>query len=200
MMNRLCPARVVSLFAVLVLQVMPAAARAGSTVSGGQTASSTAGAITGRITDATGAVLSGVTVAMSGSALMGARTATSSSEGFYRFLATPPGEYSLVFSRQGFTKLTRNGIHIGPGFTATVDVMLSVEGVQADLTVSGGSTVLDKQSTAISANFNARQLSDLPTSRSIFAILSATPAVHVGRFEVGGTTGDASLYGACTEH
>jgi hypothetical protein len=34
-------------------------------------------------------------------------------------------------------------------------------------------------------NFNARQLSDLPTSRSISAILSATPAVHVGRFEVG---------------
>ena len=195
-MNRLCPARIVSLLAVLVLQVMPAAAYPGGAVPGAQTASITASAITGRITDATGAVLSGVTVAMSGSALMGARTATSSSEGFYRFLATPPGEYLLVFTRQGFTKLTRNGIHIGPGFTATVDVMLSVEGVQADLTVSSGSTVLDKQSTAISANFNARQLADLPTSRSIFAILSATPAVHVGRFEVGGTTGDASLYGA----
>ena len=64
--------RIVSLFALFVLQVVPAAARAGGTVPGGQTATSTAGAITGRITDATGAVLSGVTVAMSGSALMGA--------------------------------------------------------------------------------------------------------------------------------
>jgi Carboxypeptidase regulatory-like domain len=87
-MNRLCPACIVSLFALFVLQVVPAAARAGGTVPGGQTASSTAGAITGRITDATGAVLSGATVAMSGSALMGERTATSSSAGFYRFSRT----------------------------------------------------------------------------------------------------------------
>jgi hypothetical protein len=48
----------------------------------------------------------------------------------------------------------------------------------------------------VTANFNAQEISDLPTSRSIFAILSATPAVHVGRFEVGGTTGEASLYSA----
>jgi hypothetical protein len=48
----------------------------------------------------------------------------------------------------------------------------------------------------VTANFDARELSDLPTSRSIFALLSATPAVHVGRFEVGGTAGDASLYSA----
>jgi len=190
-MNRLCPARIVSLFAVLVLQVMLAAATAGV-----QTASTTTAAITGRVIDATGAVLSGVTVALSGDALMGTRTATSSSDGFYRFKVVPPGEYSLVFSCQGFTRTTRNGIHVGPGFTATVDVTLSIAGVQADVTVARRSTMIDKHSTAVTANFNARQLSDLPTSRSIFAILSATPAVHVGRFEVGGTAGDASLYSA----
>jgi hypothetical protein len=195
-MNWLCPARIVSLFALLVLQVMPAAAGARGAVPGAQTASSTAGAITGRITDATGAVLSGVTVALSGSALMGGHTATSSSEGLYRFPAVPPGEYSLVFSRQGFTTATCSGIQVGAGFTATVDVTLTVEGVQTDLTVVSGSTIIDKRSTAISASFNAQQLSDLPTSRSLFAILSATPAVHVGRFDVGGSTGDAAAYAA----
>ena len=195
-MKRLCPARIVLLFALFALPVTPAAARAEGGVPGVQTASSTAGAITGTISDATGAVLSGVTVVISGAALMGARTATSSSQGFYRFPSIPPGEYSLVFSRDGFTTATRIGIHVGPGFTATVDVMLSVEGVQENLTVPGGSTVIDRQSTATGANFNARQLSDLPSSRSIFAILTATPAVHVGRFDIGGTIGDASLYGA----
>lgn len=190
-MNRLYPARTVSVFALLALQAMLRAASAGV-----QTPGSTAAAITGRITDATGAVLPGVRVALSGDALMGTRTVTSSAEGFYRFPTVPPGEYSLVFTRQGFTRATRDGIHVGPGFTATVDVMLSVEGFQADITVPNGSLAIDKQSTAISANFTARELSDLPTSRSIFAILSATPGVHVGRFEVGGTGGDASLYSA----
>jgi len=190
-MNRLFPARMVLLLAVLVPRVMLTAALAEA-----QTPSSTAAAISGRITDATGGVLSGVAVALSGDALMGTRSATSSSDGFYRFPAIPPGEYSLVFSCQGFTRTTRNGIHVGPGFTATVDVTLSVEGVQADVTVARRSTIIDRHSTAVTANFTARELSDLPTSRSIFAILSATPAVHVGRFEVGGTAGDASLYSA----
>src|SRR4029453_4300082 len=190
-MNRVFPARIVSLFAILVPQVMLTAALAGA-----QTPGSTAAAITGRITDATGAVLSGVTVAVSGEALTGTGAATSSSDGFYRLPAVPPGEYSLVFSCQGFTRTTRDGIHVSPGFTATVDVTLSVDGVQADVTVAGRSTIIDKHSTAVSANFTARELSDLPTLRSIFAILSATPAVHVGRFEVGGTAGDASLYSA----
>ena len=35
------------------------------------------------------------------------------------------------------------------------------------------------------------QLADLPGSRSMFAILSATPAVQVGHFEVGGSSGDS---------
>ena len=174
-MNRLYLARTVSLFALLALQAMLGAARAGA-----QTPGSTAAAITGRITDATGAVLSGVSVALSGDALMGTRTATSSSDGCYRFPAAPPGKYTLVFSRQGFTRMTRNGIHVGPGFSATVDVMLSVEGVQAHVTVARRSTILDKHSTALIANFDARELSDLPTSRSIFAILAATPPCMPG--------------------
>ena len=190
-MNRVFPARVVSRFAFVVLQVMLTVALAGAQMPGSTTA-----AITGRITDATGAVLSGVTIALSGDAVMGTRTATSSPDGFYRFPAIPPGEYSLVFSCQGFTRTTRNQIHVGPGFTATVDVTLSVEGVQTDVTVARRSTIIDRNSSAVTANFDARELSDLPTSRSIFALLSATPAVHVGRFEVGGTAGDGSLYSA----
>lgn len=194
MMTRVWSARI-AFIAVLVLQVVSAVAHAGGRAPRAQTTSSTGG-ITGTITDATGAVLSGVTVTISGTALMGTRTVTSSSEGLYRFPAVPPGDYSLLLSRQGFTTTTRDGIHVGSGFTATVDVMLSVEGLQADLTVVSGSTIIDQHSTAISTHFTAQQLSDLPTSRSVFGILSATPAVHVARFEVGGGSGEASLYSA----
>src|SRR6476646_6224860 len=134
MMTRVWSARIVCI-AVLVLQVVSAVAHAGGRVPRAQTTSSTGGGITGTVTDATGAVLSGVTVTISGTALMGTRTATSTSEGWYRFPAVPPGDYSLLFSRQGFTTSTRDLIHVGSGFTATVDVTLAVEGLQADLTV-----------------------------------------------------------------
>lgn len=193
-MNRLWSTRVV-LFALSVLSVAPAAARAGTGVASAQTATSTAGGITGTITDASGAVISGATVTISGTALIGTRTAASSSEGLYLFPAIPPGDYSLVCSRPGFMTTTRSGIHVGPGFTATVDIMLAIEGLQTDVTVVSASPIIDKRATAISTNFTARQLSDLPTSRSVFGILSATPAVHVTRFDVGGTAGTAGQYG-----
>jgi hypothetical protein len=77
-----------------------------------------------------------------------------------------------------------------------VDVVLSLDGLRADVTVPSRAAIIDRHSTSVTANFDARGLSDLPTSRSVFAILSATPAVHVGRFEVGGSTGDGSLYSA----
>lgn len=135
-MNRLCSPRIMSVFALLMLQVVPATARDGGGDPSAQMASTTAGAITGTITDATGAVLAGVTMTLSGGALMGTRTTTSDSDGGYRFPALPPGEYSLIFSRQGFTRGTRNGLHFGPGFAATVDMTLALEGVRADLTVA----------------------------------------------------------------
>jgi len=194
-MERLCSALVCQ-FAFVALHVTPLVARSGVGFLPAQTVASTAGAITGTITDASGAVLSGVTIAISGVALMGTRTTTSSSEGLYRFPAVAPGEYSLVFTRQGFKKATLDGIHVDLGFTATVDVQLGLGMVEEDVTVIGGSDVVDTRSTASGANFNARQLSDLPTSRSMFAILSATPAVHVARIEVGGSSGDSGAYAA----
>jgi Carboxypeptidase regulatory-like domain len=181
----------VSLCACILLQATPATARDEGAFPEAQAASSTTGVITGTITDGSGAVLPEVTVTISGAALMAPRTVVSGSEGLYRFPALPPGEYSLAFAREGFTKVNRDGIYVGLGFTATVDVELGLNTFRQDLSVIGGSTVVDKESAAVSANFSARLLSDLPTSRSMFAILSLTPAVHVARIEVGGSSGEA---------
>jgi len=62
-----------------------------------QTVSATMGAIDGRVTDNTNAVLPGVTVTISGAALMGARVATTNEQGAYRIVAVPPGDYTIVF-------------------------------------------------------------------------------------------------------
>lgn len=43
---------------------------------------------------------------------------------------------------------------------------------------------------------NAAALADVPGSRSMGAILHATPAVYLQRFDVGGTGGPSSIYGA----
>src|SRR5499427_9136811 len=95
---------------------------AASVAADAQTVSLTAGAINGTVTDATKAVLPGVTVTLSGPAVMGTPTAVTDQNGFFRLPNVAPGDYKLTFGLSGFGTITRENIHIGLGFTATVNV------------------------------------------------------------------------------
>ena len=75
----------VSLCACVLLQATSATAHDEGAFPEVQTTSSTTGAITGTITDGSGAVLPGATITISGAALIGPRTVVSGSEGLYRF-------------------------------------------------------------------------------------------------------------------
>ena len=83
-------------------------------------------------------------------------------EGLYRFPALSPGEYTLVFTLDGFKARQREGIYVGVGFTATVDIELQIATLQEEVTVERNSPVIDQQSTAIATTFDARQLANLP--------------------------------------
>jgi hypothetical protein len=152
-----------------------------------QTVSATTGALNGRVTDNTGAVLPGVAVTITSPSLMGARTATTSDEGQYRFPAIPPGVYSITYELAGFSAVTREEIRITLGFTGTVNVELGVATLQESVTVTGESPVVDTQSTSVSTNFDAEQLANLPSARDLWAILAESPGVQLNRIDVGGS-------------
>ena len=154
----------------------------------GQTVGTMSGAIDGVVSDRTGAVIVGVSVQIAGQALMGTRTTLTNDEGRYRFLSVPPGEYTLEFTREGFRTGSRN-VLVGLGSTATVDATLQLASLRDEINVRPRSSTIDSQSTAITTNFDARQLDTLPGNRSMLAVLTATPGVLVTRFDVGGNTG-----------
>ena len=163
---------------------------------GGQTSAST-GAIAGTVTEATGGVLGGVTVAVSGEAIMGTRTAVTNSEGRYRVPALPPGEFNVSFALNGFRRVERQGIRIGIGFTAAVDIEMTVATEPERVTVRAAAAVLDRSSAATIRTFDAEELAALPNSRSILALLGTAPGMEVSRMEVGGGTGTGGgAYGA----
>jgi Carboxypeptidase regulatory-like domain len=85
----------------------------------GQAVSSGTGAINGRVTDATQAVMPGVTITVTGPSLMGARTTVTDADGQYRMTAVPPGDYTLVFELSGFATVRNEGIRVSLGFTAS---------------------------------------------------------------------------------
>ena len=109
----------------------------------GQTVGAMTGAINGTVTDSTSAVLPGVTIVISSAALMGTRTTVTNAEGLYRFPALAPGEYTLVFTLDGFKAVRREGIYVGLGFTATVNVELQIATLQESVIVERNSPVID---------------------------------------------------------
>ena len=153
----------------------------------GQTVSTTTGAINGKITDASGAIMPGVTVSITSPSMQGTRTDVTGTDGFYRFSAIPPGEYTVRYELAGFETQIREGLRVGLGFTATVNIELRVARLTESVTVSGQSPVVDIATTKTSTNFDAQQLASLPNARDFWSILAAAPAIQMQRIDVGGS-------------
>jgi len=152
---------------VLLIGAAPAFAQGGG-------ASST-GTIQGRVMDAQGAVLPGVTVTATSPALIQPQTTVTSETGNYRFPAVPPGTYEVSYELAGFNSLRRAGVSITLGFTATINVELALATLQETVTVSGASPVIDTSSTRVQQNFKMDQLQSIPNGRDMWALLAVTP-------------------------
>jgi len=147
---------------------------------------SSTGTIQGRVTDAQGAVLPGVTVTATSPSLLGQQTTVSSETGNYRFPAVPPGTYTVSYELAGFNTLRREGISITLGFTANLNVELTLATLQETVTVTGASPIIDTTSTRVQQNFKIEQLQSIPNGRDMWALLAVTPAVQMTRIDVGG--------------
>ena len=150
-----------------------------------QTVTATTGAVNGIVTDSTKAVVPGVTVSLSGASLMTTRIAMTDEAGAYRFSAVPTGDYTLTFELPGFAKLLREGIHVGLGFTASVNAEIGPGTVTDRVNVSG-SPVVDLSSTAVTTHFDSETLASLPGARDVFALLANTPGIAMAKMDVGG--------------
>lgn len=169
------------MFALMVAACVPPAAASAQTVG------TTAGAINGVVTDASKAVVPGVTVTLSGPAVMGSPTTVSDASGQYRFAAVPPGEYRLQFELAGFGGVVRDGIRVGIGFTATVDVEVNPAALNESVTVTGAAPVVDLRATDVTTHFETDRLANLPGAHDFHSsILAQVPAVTMNRVDVGG--------------
>ncbi len=152
-----------------------------------QIASSTDGAIVGTVTDNSGALIPGATVKLTGTKVMGATKVVTGSDGQFRFPTLQPGDYSITVEMPGFSASQVKDLHVGLGFTATVDVKMQAGSVDQIVTVSASGTAIDMESTNISTRLDTEALKELPGSRDFWAVIAQAPAVSVTRVDVGGS-------------
>src|SRR5258708_27336222 len=71
-------------------------------------------------------------------------------------------------------------------FTAAVNVELAAAALTETVTLTGDSPGIDTSSTRVQQNFKLEQLQEIPNARDLWSLLAVSPAVSMGRIDVGG--------------
>ncbi|HYM21755.1 MAG TPA: TonB-dependent receptor, partial [Vicinamibacterales bacterium] len=146
------------------------------------------GSVAGIVTDASNAVLPGVSVSLSGDKLIGgAEAQTTDTTGAYRFDRLPPGTYAIKFELQGFRSVVRDGIVVNAAFVANVSPKMEVGSIAETVTVTGESPTVDTRSNLQQTVMAQDVLEGIPSGRDPWSVAKIIPGVQVGTYDVGGT-------------
>jgi hypothetical protein len=129
------------------------------------------GAISGRVTDTSGAVIPGASVELKNLDTGLTRVVTSDAQGNYRAPELPLGQYTVEASFAGFQKVMRSGIVLTAGRDATVSFQLPVGEVQELVTVTGDAPMVETTKADMGALITREQISDLPLRNRDFSQL-----------------------------
>jgi hypothetical protein len=121
------------------------------------------GTIDGRIVDATGAVLPGVSVTLANSETGFSRTVVTDENGRFRVPLLPVGRYVLTTELSGFQTLRRDGLIINVGSQVSLgDLTIEVATVEEVITVTAESPLIEISRAVPAATFDSREIENLP--------------------------------------
>jgi hypothetical protein len=134
--------------------------------------------IVGRVTDASGGVLPGVTVTATQQGTGVTSSSVTNTNGEYIFPGLRVGVYEVAAELQGFRRTVRANVQLNVQTRAQVDLQLSVGAVTEEVTVTGRSELLQTQTADIGTIVDQRQVQDLPLlGRRYSELAFLTPGV-----------------------
>src|SRR5665213_3434115 len=101
------------------------------------------GNISGYVRDASGAVLPGTSVTAVMTEQSTTRTVQADAQGFYNFVALPPGHYTITFEAKGFQREVRSNVELTVSQNARADAQLAVGKVQSEVRVTSTVSLVD---------------------------------------------------------
>ena len=139
--------------------------------------------LNGTVYDAAGLVVQGASISISNEATGYDRTVKTDAQGNYQFLQLPPATYVVTVKAEGFALLKRDNVILQVSSPATLNFNLKITGSAVVVDVTGEAPVVNTQDATLGNNFNARQLTELPSEgRDPVSILSLQPGVtYIGK-------------------
>jgi hypothetical protein len=120
------------------------------------------GAITGKVTDPSGAAIVGATVIARDADRGTASRTTTNEVGLYNLARLPIGRYEIRVEASGFQSAVRPAFQLALNQTATVDMTMSIGQVSQTMEVTSAAPVLQTQTTEVGTIMAAQAIASLP--------------------------------------
>ncbi len=118
--------------------------------------------LSGAVSDPSGAMVAGATVAVEDLGTGYNQTTNTTSTGQYLFPSLPVGTYQITVSVTGYNRYVQKGIVLSVGQATTQDVQLKVGKVEEQMVVTADSTMVTTDSATVGQLIDEREISQLP--------------------------------------
>jgi hypothetical protein len=145
------------------------------------------GAVSGTVTDPTGAVISGANVTLTNTATTVSRSTVTNNEGIYRFDAVDLGDYTVKFTATGFGEVVKSNVIVSANQIAAIDAQLQLgsQTLSVDVATESG-LLLQTEAPVRGGNIDSKRITELPVATRNPAMLALTlPGVSTNRFGFG---------------
>ncbi|MGA8111299.1 MAG: carboxypeptidase-like regulatory domain-containing protein, partial [Acidobacteriaceae bacterium] len=129
-------------------------------------------AITGTVTDTTGAVLPGVEVQVTNQATGVSTVEKTNGDGYYTAEPLPPGDYSISTRKDGFRSVIVRDIHLDPGQRRGTDLKLVVGAVSATVSVEADAVAVQTESAELGGTISEKEVANLMLNGRNFQTLA----------------------------
>jgi hypothetical protein len=152
------------------------------------------GAISGTISDPSGAVIVGATLNLKNNATGEMLTTNSHADGVYQFALLKPGTYSLTVTQQGFKQLSQT-VEVLLGQTSTSNLKMELGAGAVTVEVNGQGAMLQTEDANISSNFDTNQIQNVPNPGGDITYVAQTAPGITMNSSTGGGYGNFSAFG-----
>jgi len=161
---------------------------------------SSTGALSGTVTDPSGAVIVGASVAAENIGTGAERSTTTDSSGTYKLSLLPPGNYHVKFSAQGFKTAEVSPVTVSVTETAVVNHGLELGAQTERVTVEATVVTVQTENATNGGVVSSHEVTSLPlVSRNYTQIINLSPGVVANATTasaVGNGTEDVSANGS----
>ncbi len=147
-------------------------------------------AVSGRVTDATGAPVAGASITVKSAETGMTRTTASDNTGHYRVESLPLGSTDVQAQKDGFKSIDHRGIVLVVGQDQEVNFPLQVGARTDQMNVVEGVPTVNTTTSPVSGLVSEEQVTDLPLNgRSLDALITTNPsAINYSALKSSGTT------------